>query len=210
MFEPDVTLSDLVLAGICFGFAAALIQRAGISADFALLFAALGLASTLGGAWHGWFSQSHTTLSDTLWLATMLAVGLANTMLWLIAGEVLAEGRFAIVFRWIAAVQFLAFAYAAIFLTRDFLLPSAASVPPTLALLLAFALALWGHGPAGLWFGVAGIVVAILGAGLQQARAGLPALRLGYNAVYHAVQAVAFLLLFLSVPAIDRLLAGPL
>lgn len=209
MFEPDVTLTDFALAALCFGLAIALLRRNGIAVDFALLFAALGLASLLGATWHGWFSGSESSLSANLWLSTLIAIGLANTMLWLISGEVLASGRFLVVFRWIAVLQFLAYVYLAVFVTREFLLPSAASVPPTLVLLLAYVLAVWGHGPVGLWFGVAGILVAILGAVLQQAQVGLPVLRLSHNGVYHLVQACAFVLLFLSVPAVERLLAAP-
>ncbi len=209
MLEPDVTLTDIGLALLCFGFALALSARGGIAVDFALLFAALGLASLLGGIWHGWFSEGQTALAARLWLSTMLAIGLANTMLWLIAGDMLAAGRFAGVFRWIAGGQLVAYVYAALFLTRSFLLPSAASLPPTVALLLAFALAASTQAPLGIWAGIAGIVVAILGAVLQRAHVGLLALRLSHNGVYHVVQALAFGLLFLSVPAVERFLAAP-
>jgi len=206
VFEADVTLTDLALAVLCFGLAVTLMLRGGVAVEFALLFGALGLASLLGGLWHGWFSEADSAVSTNLWLATLLSIGLANTMLWLISGRVLASGDYLGVFRWIAALQLIAFVYAAVFVTRDFLLPSAASVPPTLVLLLAFALALAAQGPGGLWYGVAGILVAILGAVLQQTQIGLPALRLSHNGVYHVLQALAFLLLFFSVPAVERFL----
>lgn len=209
MTEPDVTLTDLGLAALCFVFAVFLLRRAGIAIDFALLFAALGLASLLGGVYHGWFSGQTSPFADNLWLATMFAIGLANLMLWVVSGDILAGGRYAVVFRWIAGLQFAAFAYAAIFVTRDFLLPSAASVPPTLLLLLAFTLALASSGAGGLALGVAGIVTAIAAAVLQQMGVGLPALRLSHNGLYHIIQALAFTLLFLSVPAVDRYLAMP-
>lgn len=209
MAAPDVTLTDFGLALLCGVFAVMLVGHDGVTLAFALLFGALGLASLFGGVWHGWFAPSQTPFARNLWLATMLAIGGANTMLWLIAGELLSGGQYVVVFRWIAALQLAAYALIAVFVTRKFILPSIASVPPTLLLLLAYCTALPAADAPGLWFGVTGILVAIIGAGLQLAKVGLPALRLSHNGLYHVIQAAAFLLLFLSIPAVETYLSAP-
>lgn len=208
MTDPDITLTDFALAILCLGFAIALFHRSRIASEYAVLFLALGSASLLGAVWHGWFSEAETALGRNIWLGTMIAVGAANLVLWLIAGEIFHQGRHALLFRWIAWLQFSGYVLAAVFLTRDFLLPSAASVPPTLVLLLAFGLGIAAGGPTGFWLGVVGILVAILGAVLQFMHVGVPALGLSHNGFYHVVQAAAFTLLFLSVPAAERYLAA--
>jgi Family of unknown function (DUF6962) len=193
MTEPDVTLTDFALALLAGGFALALAGGGGLAGLYALLFAALAVAALAGAVWHGWFSGQQTGPGGGLWLGVMLAVGVANLALWRLAAGLLG----APVLDWIGWGQLAAFALIAVGFSRSFLLTSAFSLPPTLALLWAF---LAGLGQPGYGLGAAALTVALAGAGLQAARIGVPALRLSHNGLYHLVQALAFTLLFLAVP----------
>ncbi|GKY87259.1 DUF6962 family protein [Sinisalibacter aestuarii] len=194
MKSPDVTLTDFALALVAAGFALALLGGGGLSGLYALLFAALAVAALAGGIWHGWFAGQQTGPGGALWLTVMLSVGLANLALWRLTGALLQTPLPG----WIGWGQLVLFAALALFVSRSFLLTSAFTLPPTLALLWAFAadLAAPGHMP-----GAAGLAVALAGAGLQAARIGLPALRLSHNGLYHIVQAIAFTLVFLGANA---------
>ncbi len=189
MREADVTLTDFALAALCFGFAGLLIGGGATPALFATLYTALGLAAFLGALSHGWFWDRSRGIGRANWLTTMLVIGVANGLLWLIALRL-----FAVPAPWgiaLAISQFVLYAGLALFVTRSFFLSSGFSLPPTLALLAAF---LW----TGNALGVAGLVVALLGA-VQQA-AGIKGLGLTHNALYHVVQALAFALVFFGVP----------
>ena len=191
MREVDVTLTDFGLAALCAGFAGVLVGDGGEAALFAGLYAALGLAAFLGALSHGWFWDRTRGIGRTNWLVTMLAIGVANTFLWLIAGRI-----FDVAGPWgmaIALGQFVLYAGLALFVTRSFLLSSGFSLPPTLALLAAF---VWTDN----LLGAAGPVVALAGA-VQQALE-IRGLGLTHNALYHVIQAVAFVLVFLAVPTV--------
>lgn len=197
MTDPDVTITDFGLAALCAGLAAASFGEPVVGSAYAGLFAALALAAFTGALWHGWFSgQNRGGPGGALWLATMLAVGAANLCLWLIAGAVFAghQGLFFTV----ALGQFAVYALAALFLTRSFFLASAFSLPPTILLLVGFA-------QYGIRVGVAGLGIALAGAVMQAAERGILALRLSPNGLYHIVQAIAFVLVFLSAPAVAAL-----
>ena len=47
-------------------------------------------------------------------------------------------------------------------------------------------------------FAIAGIVLSLVAAVIQQTQTGIPSLRLSHNALYHLVQAAGLLLIFLT------------
>lgn len=195
MREADVTLTDFGLAALCFVFAGMLVGGVAVAPLFAGLYAALGLAAFLGALSHGWFWDRTRGIGRANWLVTMLVIGAANLFLWLISARI---------FGWpepwgalIAYGQFALYVALALFVTRSFLLSSGFSLPPTLALFAGF---LW----TGNWLGAAGLGVALAGA-VQQA-AKIPGLGLTHNALYHVIQAVAFVLVFLAIPDLVALL----
>lgn len=191
MREADVTLTDFGLAALCFVLAGLLIGAGAVEGLFAGLYGALGVAALLGALSHGWVWDRSQGAGKALWLVTMLVIGLANLFLWLIAARL-----FALPAPWGAVLafgQFAVYAGLALFVTRSFLLSSGFSLPPTLAVLAGFVVT-------GSWLGVLGLVLALAGAGQQAAK--IPGLGLTHNALYHVIQAVAFLLVFLGIPAL--------
>lgn len=193
MADPDTTLTDLALAALCAGFALALIGSGGIAALYGILFAALSVAALAGGLWHGWWAHAQSGAGGALWLAVMLAVGVANLLLWLIAARIAAQPWLG----WIGWGQLALYTPAALWLTRSFLLPSGFSLPPTLVLLALF---IAGLGTPGFGLGAAALGLALIGAGLQAAKVGVPALKLGPNGLYHVIHALALTLLFAALP----------
>jgi len=189
--ERGTTLTDFALAALCAGFAFALSASDGLALLYSGLFAALGAASLAGGLWHGWWQGQPQGTGGWLWRAVMLAVGAANLALWLIAAQLSGWTLFAWI-GWAASAGYLLAILAGV---RSFLLSSGFSLPPTLALLVVFALDLTQPG---FGLGALGLSLALIGAGLQAAKIGLPGL--GYNALYHLIQGGAFTLLFVGLP----------
>ena len=93
MLEPDVTLTDLVLAIQCAVFAVVLLRRRGGDQTetrlFAALFASLAVSSLFGGLWHGAFSGADTATGDAIWLVSMAALAGSAALPWLISGRLI-------------------------------------------------------------------------------------------------------------------------
>lgn len=191
MADPDITLTDFALAALCAGFALALLDGGPVAQLYAGLFAALGAAALAGAFWHGWWPGILSGTGGLVWRAVMLAVGVANLLLWLIAAALSGWGPLA----WVGWASFAAYIALMLSVTRDFRLASGFSLPPTLALLTVY---LMGLSTPGFAFGAVALLVALGGAAMQMAKVGLPALRLSPNGLYHVIQAIAFTLLFLA------------
>ena len=83
MTEPDVTLTDYVLAVECAILAWCLNRVDGsneaLRKAFILFFAAIGFAAMTGGSVHGFFPDERTTGYAVLWSLTLIAIGAART-----------------------------------------------------------------------------------------------------------------------------------
>src|SRR5947209_5649905 len=85
MLEPDVTLTDYALTLECLAFCTVLARPTPgrrIRAIAIALFAALGMASFLGGTVHGFFPGPEGTAYAVLWRGTLLAIGLVALFGW--------------------------------------------------------------------------------------------------------------------------------
>lgn len=210
MTDPDTTLTDFLLAAVAAGLAVWAFSQP-FGGAHGSLFAALGVAAFTGGIWHGWFAgQERGGLGGAIWLATLLAVGAANTALWLIVADMRLGIRG--ILTALAVAQFAFFAALVVFIARRFWLASAFGLPAVLAVLAAHGLALSNGGPEGpaqpgLWFAIAGLTLALLGAVIQVRGLGLHRVGLGHNAVYHLVETVALILMALSLPSYAALLS---
>jgi hypothetical protein len=204
MLQPDVALTDLMLAALC-GCLAALALRGtkgdgGVRRGFAALYAALGTSALLGGIWHGFFSGADTEPGNVLWILTMLTLGLASWALWWIASRLAPSRAWRRGLSAIGPVQFAVYAMAVLFVTRSFALAGAMMLPPV-AVLAGMLAARYRRGPSRrLQAGLAGLLLVIVAGALQQAGVALPLLGLSANGLYHVLQSVAVLLVFLSVP----------
>jgi hypothetical protein len=185
--EPAVTLTDWLLAVECAVFAGML--RGG----FARLFAALALASLLGGTVHGFFPEEFW-LDRALWRAALLALGASALFAAEIAGDLLGWARTRIVTR----LVFLG--YAGLILTgRDrFGIAVTVYLPAVLLLLFALARESRIRGERRIALGVWGLVGTLVAALGQQLRLGAHPVYFDHNALYHVVQAAALVLVFVG------------
>lgn len=205
MLEPDVTLTDFALAVECAVFAGLLFRRnkadEEIERNFAFVFAALGASSLFGGIWHGMFSASETTLGRLVWFTAMVALALAAFSLWQVAAALLPTGRWSHGVRKLSRVHLAGQVFVSAFVTDAFAVGAFGMVPP-----IAFVTALLFRrheatcAPRAL-AGIAGFTLAIASGLVIAFGVSLHPMWATTLAIYHALQFVAFWLVFLSIPA---------
>ena len=101
--------------------------------------------------------------------------------------------------RWFLTAAALLFALnvaVVLYVSQSFLVAIAFYAPAIMFALIAFVLAYRASGAAVLLFAIAGIVLSLIAAVIQQTHTA--ALGLTHNALYHLVQAVGLLLIFLT------------
>ena len=200
--EPDVALTDFGLALECGLFAYWLAARGGemntLRCWFVSFFAASAASALLGGLTHGFFPSVSTPAGIALWRGTLVAIGLVAWSGWAIGGRLLLSPAAA---RWLERVSGLAaVAYVAAVLSwwDDFRVAVLYYLPAAAFLLVAFSRYRAQRPTNAGTTGALGMVLTFAAAGIQQGQVSIHPTYFNYNALYHVVQAFAFLLLFVA------------
>jgi hypothetical protein len=202
LIEPDVALTDFALAAECALFAGWLYWRGAAGSPlrfwFVILFAALGIGALLGGITHGFFPDAQSDVARAVWMATLVAIGAGALASWAVGAHVLSADTTARWFTAAAASLFALNVVVVLYVSQSFLVAIAFYAPATVFALVAFGLAYRATGRSSLLFAMAGIVLSLIAAVIQQTHTGIAALGISHNALYHLVQAVGLLLIFLT------------
>jgi hypothetical protein len=203
MAEPDVTLTDFGLVLECAVCAVLLGLTPTARPDWrraaVCFFVFLGISAAAGGTVHGFYPDDNSTGSRSLWLVTLLALGLAALSAWLLAAGVVSKGRTARRLRLAGFGQAVLYGLVVLFFVREFWTAMVVNLPASLLLLAGFWLAFRQDRHLVLVLGATGLVLTFVAAVIQVARLGIHPLYFNHNACYHAVQAVALALLFVGV-----------
>lgn len=206
--EPDVTLTDYGLALECALFAillARLRDGAGpVRRWFLVFFAALSVAALAGGTVHGFFYDETTQAYQLTWNATLVAVGVVALSAWMIGSRfdfAQPSGR---LLRWAGVALFVAYCLIVLLVSDSFTVAIIHYLPAVLFLLYAFARSYRRSRRPYLLNGLIGLLLTLVAAGVQQLGIPLHPVYFDHNALYHLVQAVALLILFLSARKIIR------
>lgn len=203
MLQADIVLTDYLLAVECLLFTALLLRGGGsfrpVQTAFAMTFAALGIAAFLGGTWHGFFSDGESAFGTTLWTMTLIFLGLTAALLWRVAAVLTPIRIWSRAFGGIAIAQSLVF-LALLFWTDRFALGSLSLVPPLCAMIVLYLNRYRQTAQTRLLAGLFGfLLIPAAGAILSW---NLTIAPLSPIALYHVVQAVAFWLVFVSIPSV--------
>jgi Family of unknown function (DUF6962) len=194
MKEPDVTITDYLLALEAFAFAV-LIARAATATPlqrwFVLFFAATAAASLVGGTVHGFFNDS-----VVLWRLVLVSLGIVSAAAWAIGARLLFTDRVAQIITVSAWVAFVVYVLVVAFVTDSFSVAIANYLPSTLFLIVAFFVSYHASPAAPLRLGLGGLLLTLVAAGVQQARIALHPTYFNHNALYHLLQAIALFLIF--------------
>jgi len=198
--EPDVTLTDYGLAIECAVLALLLLRQGDFHGPlriwFALFFASVGLAALAGGTVHGFFPGEETLGHAILWPTALIAIGFTALAGWAIGARLLfARGPARLIWV-IAAIGFVGYCMVVVFINRTFAVAVMNYVPGVLFLATAFTAVYARSRAPELLFGVGGLVLTLVAAGLQQLKIGLHPVYFNHDALYHLIQALALLMIF--------------
>lgn len=194
--DPDVTLTDYLLAAETAWFARTVLRRPThrpwLRRWTALFFGAAGVASVAGGTVHGFFGGEETLGHRLLWPTSMLAIGVGALALVGIGAEI--GCRPVVARRLVAVGSVAAVVYAAVVLvvSHDFVVAVAAYLPATCFLLVLLLRRYAARREPAVLLGVAAILLAVVAAGVQRAKVALHPRYADHNALYHLIQAISF------------------
>jgi hypothetical protein len=201
LLEPDVALTDFGLA-LESGWFAAWLRRhppgAPLRLAFVGFFAAVALAALLGGMTHGFLPDEQARLYRVVWLSTLIAIGAAALASWAIGARLVFGEKIADRVTAFAALLFAVYIAAVIFVSQSFAVAIVHYLPAAAFLLFAFAYAWRRQRSDFLAAGIAGVALTFVAAAVQHGRIGLHPRYFNHNALYHLVQALALLLIFLA------------
>jgi hypothetical protein len=199
MNEPDVTLTDYCLAIECALFAFLLYQKARkapLRFWFILFFVSTGLAALVGGTLHGFFLDPGAIGYHILWQITLIAIGLTAMATWTIGARLWFTPPIARQVSVLAAVEFALYVALVLVFTTDFLVAVVNYVPAAIFLLIVFSGLYANLKTPQLLAGVIGVVLTFVAAAVQTAGVALHQVYFNHNALYHAIQAFALLMIF--------------
>jgi hypothetical protein len=218
MTEPDVALTDYLLALECALFASLICFRGNTKAPlrlrFSLFFASIGVATLAGGTVHGFFLDTTTLGYRILWPVTLMASGSAALAAWTIAARLWLSEKME---RWVvvlALLEFVGYCAVVLFFSQQFSVAVANYLPPAFFLLAAFYKLHRHMRIRALRLGTLGFALTFIAAAVQQAGVGLHPVYFNHNALYHVIQALALFYVFLGAhwlvnPLGKRALAPP-
>ena len=203
LYEPGVALSDFALFLMTAGFA---IWLAWVETGLpwlkwsaVALFATLALGALAGGLVHGLFPDRETAANRRLWRLTQVAIGLTAVALWVFAARL---GFSANAAAWIglaAALVFCGHLAVIAFWSNAFLITILHYLP---AVLFMAGVLVWytvaEAAGAGL-VGLTAVALSVAAAAVQAFALSPDPKRLNPNTIYHSLQALALILLFVFV-----------
>ena len=119
MLEPDVAITDYILAVQCLCFTL-LIYRTSIHTPWFLLFGSLSAASLTGGTVHGFLPDKSSLAYVVLWRATLISIGALALAGWYVGSAFLKNKQMAGWVRRAAIVQFFLFCMGILFYSQQF------------------------------------------------------------------------------------------
>lgn len=202
MTEPDVTLTDYALAVECATLTLLTLRwrmsDRRMRGAWAVLFASIAVSSVAGGTVHGFYKDETTTGYTILWTTTLLVLGVTATALWFVASYTTVSSNVGVWMRRAAAAILAAYALVVIFVVRKFYVAILVYLPATLFLLGALVVRRVRHSDSRTTLAITALVLTLVGAVVQQARIALHPVYFNHNALYHLIQFVALILLYIG------------
>lgn len=200
--EPAVALTDYALAIEC--AVIVLLLMRGDTDDrtlrfwFVIFFASAGGASLLGGTVHGFFPDSASHGRQILWQATLMAILVTSLAGWNIGALLLLSPRTATLVHRLATAQLVLFTFVVLFVRHEFFIAIIAYLPATLFLLIGLIGAYRSRPVLPLHWGIAGLGLTFVAAGVQRLHIALHPHYFDHNALYHVIQGSALWMIFLA------------
>jgi len=143
-----------------------------------------------------WTAAAYVLFGATLWRAALLALGVTAFAAWSIGARLALAARTARIVEVLAALELAAYAVIVIAFDQRFLVAIANYAPAVAFLAVSFLVAYRRQRSRPLLTGLAGLLLTAAAAVVQRQRIALHPTLFNHNALYHAIQMVAFVLIF--------------
>jgi hypothetical protein len=197
--EPLVSATDFILAAET-AVLAVLVSRRSPASNLQHwivgLFACLSIASFAGGATHGFFLDEKSTGHAIFWPLSLIAIGGTAVCLAAIAAQLVFSPGGRRRFIQVVGIAFVGYVLVVLFVRAEFYVAIVAYVPAVLFLLAVLIMFWLARRERGLLLGITAIVLTLVASGIQQASFSIPGLPHANNVLYHAIEAVALLVLY--------------
>jgi len=198
--EPDVTLTDYLVATECALFTYLLArkgdQKHPLRIWFAMFFGSISVAGIAGGTVHGFFLDIATLGYQILWPLTLVAIGVTALAAWVIGARIYFSSKVAGWVRIVAVIEFAGYCLVVLFVTQSFSIAVINYLPAVIFLTVIFTLIYSQARERQVLVGLLGFLLTFIAAGVQQGGIALHPLYFNHNALYHLIQAVALFLIF--------------
>lgn len=207
LHEPAVALTDFGLAveGIVLAW---MLARSAPSSPlrcwFIHFFISVAIAAALGGTVHGFLPDESTAAYAVLWRATLLSIGYTALAAAMAAAHLLRSSAVKKAVQAVAVTGLVVYVVVVVFVSQEFRNAIFAYVPCTVFLLIAFVVVWSRSRSSAALVGTAGMLLTFVAAAVQQSSLAVPALHLDHNAIYHIIQAIAFILIFIAAKTLAR------
>ena len=196
--EPAVTLTDYGLTLLCWFLAwrARAAVRDELRPWVTGLFFGSGAAALFGGTVHGFFGDTASLGHRVLWPATLLALGATGLAAWGLGARVGGTSAAGRRLTHIAVAAFIVWGALVLAGRQAFVTAIIFYLPAVAYLTVRFALAYRRRPTRSRREALVGFALTFAAAAIQQLQIPLHPVWFDHNALYHVVQAVAFVLLF--------------
>jgi len=198
--EPDVTLTDYLVATECALFTYLLArkgdQKHPLRIWFAVFFGSISVAGIAGGTVHGFFLDIETLGYQILWPLTLVAIGVTALAAWVIGARIYFSLKVADRVRIVVAIGFAGYCLVVLFVTQSFSIAVINYLPAVIFLTVIFTLIYSQARERQVLVGLIGFLLTFIAAGVQQGGIALHPTYFNHNALYHLIQAVALFMIF--------------
>ncbi len=202
MTEPDVTLTDYALAVECVTLALLTLRwptsDAALRRAWTVLFGSIAVSSMAGGTVHGFFKDEATSGYLVLWTGTLLVLGVTATAVWFVASYTSVPSQVGGWMRRAALAVLAVYVAVVLFLVKKFYMAILVYLPATLFLLGALIVRRVRLSDRRATLAIIGLTLTLLGAVVQQAGIAVHPVYFNHNALYHLIQFVALILLYIG------------
>jgi hypothetical protein len=201
--QVAVSLTDYGLAVECLWFSLRIArpqQATGSSLRrlFAAFFLSIAMAALAGGTVHGFFLDESSSGYHFLWPFTLIVLGVTALVGLQIGASLQLRRSTAEYVKRSAFAIFLAYCLLVLFVRRDFRIAILGYVPSLIFVGVAFLLAHRRQKKPMFLIGFIGVCTMLLAAAAQQAKIGIHPVYFDHNALYHVLQGIALLMVFLA------------
>jgi len=199
--DPDVTLTDYGLTLLCLWIIWRIWRgpRFGPARPWLLLFfAGAGLGAAFGGTVHGFFEFEGMPGYEIFWPASLISIGLAALGAWGVGARLALKEAPGSGLIGLAGLAFLIYCGVVLSGSQSFAVAVIHYLPAAVFLLIAVIIANRRTPHAGFRLALLGLVLTFVAAAIQQQQIGLHPVVFDHNALYHLVQAVALVLIYLG------------